>query len=81
MAVQLDGYAQLTTRQDPRSMADAFLRIAANPDDARAQALRGREMVSRDWSKEKAFGDLAQLIDDLSRGPGNALANVVTHGG
>jgi glycosyltransferase involved in cell wall biosynthesis len=67
MAVQLDGYAQLTTRQDPRSMADAFLWIAANPDDARAQAMRGREMVGRDWSKEKAFGDLAQLIDELAR--------------
>ena len=48
-------------------MADDFLWIAANPDDARAQAMRGREMVGRDWSKEKAFGDLAQLIDELAR--------------
>jgi D-inositol-3-phosphate glycosyltransferase len=62
MAVQLDGYARLTPRQDPDAMAREFLWIAANPDEARAQAMRGREMILGNWSREKAFGDLRQVL-------------------
>jgi glycosyltransferase involved in cell wall biosynthesis len=64
MAVQLKGLAQLPPRRDPQAMAEAFLWIAARPGEARAQAMRGREMVEREWSREKAFADLARVIDD-----------------
>lgn len=65
MAVQLHHVARLTPRRDPRAMADEFLWIAAHPAEARAQALQGREMVARDWSREKAFNDLARILDEV----------------
>jgi glycosyltransferase involved in cell wall biosynthesis len=65
MAVQLEGVARLSPRRDPSGMADEFLWIASNPVEARRQALEGREMVIRDWSREKAFRDLAQTIEDV----------------
>jgi D-inositol-3-phosphate glycosyltransferase len=67
MAVQLDGYARLTPRQDADAMAEQFLWIAANRVEARAQALRGREYVIREWRSEKAFADLRSLFDNLRR--------------
>jgi glycosyltransferase involved in cell wall biosynthesis len=42
MAHTLPGYARLVQRQDAESMAAEILGIAANPNEARAQALRGR---------------------------------------
>lgn len=68
MAVQLKGVARLTPRRDPEAMADAFLWIDSHPDEARAQALIGREMVQREWSRDKAFGDLARIIDGVLAG-------------
>ncbi|MGH9145754.1 MAG: glycosyltransferase [Vicinamibacterales bacterium] len=65
MAVQLDGYAWLTPRQDPEAMARAFLQLAANPDAARSQARTGREYVRRDWNKQKAFGDLQRVLQEV----------------
>ena len=67
MAVTLPGYARLVPPADAEAMAREFQWIAAHPDEARAQALRGREMVERDWSRQKAFGDLAQVIDNVVR--------------
>jgi glycosyltransferase involved in cell wall biosynthesis len=58
MAVQLNGYAQLTPRRDADAMADALSWVAANPAEARAQALRGREYVLAEWTRQKAFSDL-----------------------
>jgi glycosyltransferase involved in cell wall biosynthesis len=68
MAVQLKGVARLPPRQDPVAMADEFMWIAAHPEEARAQALLGRDMVLRDWSREKAFGDLSRIIEEVSAG-------------
>ncbi len=65
MALQLPRVARLTPRREPAAMADEFLWIARHPQEARAQALLGREMVVRDWSREKAFHDLACVIDDV----------------
>jgi glycosyltransferase involved in cell wall biosynthesis len=65
MAVQLKGYARLTPRQDPETMAREFLWIAANEDAAREQAMRGRAMVERDWNREKAFDDLRQILETV----------------
>jgi glycosyltransferase involved in cell wall biosynthesis len=66
MAAQLRGYARLTPRRDAAAMAEAFLAIAAHPDAARAQALRGREYVCRDWNRDEAFTSLASLLLSLS---------------
>jgi glycosyltransferase involved in cell wall biosynthesis len=65
MAVQLDGYAWLTPRQDAEAMARAFLHLAANPDAARIQARAGREYVRREWNKQKAFGDLQRVLHEV----------------
>jgi glycosyltransferase involved in cell wall biosynthesis len=69
MAVQLKGVAQLVRRQDPAAMAAAFQWIAAHPEEARAQATRGREMVVRDWSRERAFAELARVIAEVAPAP------------
>jgi glycosyltransferase involved in cell wall biosynthesis len=66
MAVQLDGYANLTPRQDPKAMAEALLAIAANPEQARTNARRGREHVCREWSRDKAFRDLRRILNELA---------------
>lgn len=72
MAVQLAGFARLTPRQDADAMAREFLWIAANPAEARAQAQRGREHVQREWSRARAFADLARLFDELTAGRARA---------
>jgi len=66
MAVQLPGYARLTPRRDAEAMAREFLWIAANPEEARAQALRGREFIQREWDRKKAFRDLDQVLREVS---------------
>ncbi|HEX9728937.1 MAG TPA: glycosyltransferase [Gemmatimonadales bacterium] len=66
MAVQLKGFAQLTPRQDAEAMADAFLWINHHPDEARAQAQRGREHVQREWERTKAFTELAAILRDVA---------------
>lgn len=65
MAVQLAGYARLTPRQDPDAMAREFLWIASHREEARAQAMRGREMILRDWNREKAFDDLREILETV----------------
>ena len=67
MGVQLRGLARLTPRRDADAMAAELLWIAAHPQEARAQALRGRDYVCQEWSREKAFGDLARVLEDVSR--------------
>lgn len=64
MAVQLEGYAQLTPRRDAEAMANAILWVAHNPAEARDQALKGREYVHTNWRREKAFGDLKLVLED-----------------
>jgi glycosyltransferase involved in cell wall biosynthesis len=55
MAVTLPGYARLTPRQDHEAVARELLWIAQNRAEARAQALRGREMVAGSLSRKHAF--------------------------
>jgi glycosyltransferase involved in cell wall biosynthesis len=62
MAVQLQGYAHLTPRQDPRAIADALIEIAANPERARVQTRSGRDHVRQEWSRDKAFTDLKRTL-------------------
>ncbi|HEV3470235.1 MAG TPA: glycosyltransferase [Pyrinomonadaceae bacterium] len=68
MAVQLKGHARLTPRRDAGAMAEQLLWVAANPAEARAQALRGREYVRRHWNRQKAFGDLRRVLEEVSEG-------------
>jgi glycosyltransferase involved in cell wall biosynthesis len=63
----LKDYARLTPRGDAKQMCEAFLWIAAHPREAREQALGGREYVAREWSRQKAFLDLASSIDETIR--------------
>lgn len=75
MAVQLKGYAQLTPRRDDEAMARAIAWVAEHPDEARGQALRGREYVHAEWRREKAFGDLRSLLDEAVARSGRAVMN------
>lgn len=63
---QVKGYARLTPRRDPKAMAVQFLWISANPSQARSQALEGRMYVVREWSRQKAFGDLREVLEAVS---------------
>jgi glycosyltransferase involved in cell wall biosynthesis len=64
MARLLPDYATLTPRRDAEAMAKAFLWISTHPELARAQALRGREFVSREWSRERAFSSLSTVLSE-----------------
>ncbi len=66
MAVQLRGYARLVPRRNPLALADALVWIASHPDEAREQALRGRDYVVREWERSKAFGDLEALLRSVA---------------
>lgn len=66
MAVLLRGFARLTPRRDPHAMADEFLWVAAHPEAARGQALRGRDYVAREWNRAKAFADLRAVLEQAA---------------
>jgi D-inositol-3-phosphate glycosyltransferase len=68
MAVQLRGYAQLTPRRNPDAMASAILAVAADAEAARAQSRSGRDYVCREWTREKAFADLAIALASVAKG-------------
>jgi glycosyltransferase involved in cell wall biosynthesis len=82
MAATLPGFARLVPRGDHEAMAEQFLWIAANRDAARAQALEGRTMVERDWSREKSFADLATVFERVAAGAAGrpVSARTVVHG-
>jgi glycosyltransferase involved in cell wall biosynthesis len=67
MASQLDGYARLVGRRDHAGMAEELLWIAAHRSEARAQALRGRDYVVREWDSRKAFADLRSVLEQVAR--------------
>jgi glycosyltransferase involved in cell wall biosynthesis len=67
MARILPGYARLTPKGNPEAMAEQFLWISTHRDEARAQALKGREHVIREWERKKAFAHLADVLRAESR--------------
>jgi glycosyltransferase involved in cell wall biosynthesis len=71
MAMQLKGYAQLTPRRDADAMAKAILWVASHPVEARAQAMKGRAYVEANWRREKAFGDLKEILEQAANGGGS----------
>ena len=62
MARLMPGYARLTPRRDPQAMAEELLWVSTHREEAAAQALRGREYVCREWSRERAFASLAAVL-------------------
>ena len=68
MKAHLGEYATLTPRRDAGAMTQALLRVASNPGAAREQARRGREYVSREWSRERAFRALHRTLADAAWG-------------
>jgi hypothetical protein len=56
-------------------MAEQFLWIAEHRGEARDQALRGRAMVEREWTREKAFRDLARVFDEVAPPAGRSVAS------
>jgi glycosyltransferase involved in cell wall biosynthesis len=66
MAVQLEGYARLTPIRNAEAMASQFLWIAEKPEEARAQALHGREYVMREWDRQLAFIQLERVLNAVS---------------
>lgn len=69
-------YAFLTRLRSPAEMSEAFLKIAADPQAARQQALRGREYVAREWNRAKAFQELRGILDQTVAGRRPALSKV-----
>lgn len=69
MAVQLKDAAQLTPRRDAEAMAEAILRVARHPEEARRTALKGREYVCTAWRREKAFNDLRVALEEARDRP------------
>jgi glycosyltransferase involved in cell wall biosynthesis len=67
MAVQLKGYARLTLRQDAQAMGEELLWVAGHREEAREQALRGREYILREWNRRKAFDDLLGVLQAVAR--------------
>jgi mannosyltransferase len=63
----LNGYARLTPKRDPEAMCREFLWLAANREEARRQALQGREYVVKEWNRQKAFADLAAVFQEVMR--------------
>jgi glycosyltransferase involved in cell wall biosynthesis len=72
LADNLNQYARLTPKGDADSMAEQFLWIAKNRDEARAQALVGRDFVIREWNRGKAFSDLAAILSAVATPPNDS---------
>jgi glycosyltransferase involved in cell wall biosynthesis len=68
MARILPGYARLTPRSDANAMAQEFVWISRHREQAKAQALWGREFVCREWSRQRAFASLSVVLAEEARG-------------
>jgi glycosyltransferase involved in cell wall biosynthesis len=76
MAAVLPGYARLTPPGDAQAMAAEFLWVSGNREAANAQALDGRRMVERDWSRARTFADLRDVFDQVTRARNNDVSVV-----
>jgi glycosyltransferase involved in cell wall biosynthesis len=72
MAEVLPGYARLFPCGDDAAAAEQIAWVAANPDEARAQALRGRDLVAREWNCRVAFSCLRDVLAAAARQAGRA---------
>jgi glycosyltransferase involved in cell wall biosynthesis len=62
----LNGYARMIPRRDAEAMCEQFLWVARHGEEARSQALRGREYVVRSWNRSKAFSELASILQGVA---------------
>jgi glycosyltransferase involved in cell wall biosynthesis len=62
MAVVLPEFARLFPRRDDAVAAEQLAWVAANPSEARAQALLGRDFVAREWNCHLAFSGLRDAL-------------------
>ena len=69
MAQILLGHSRLIPKGNADAMAEQFLWIARNTEEARAEALAGRDYVVREWSRHKAFNDLSKLLHEAAGKP------------
>ena len=67
MARILPGHARMVGKRDAEAMAREFLWISTHPEEASAQALRGRDFVVREWSRDRAFRTLAGQLEQAAR--------------
>jgi glycosyltransferase involved in cell wall biosynthesis len=66
MARILQGHARLTPRRDPHAMAKELRWVASHREESRAQALHGRNLVIREWSRLLAFRCLGRVLAEVS---------------
>ena len=67
MAEVLPEYARMFPRGDDTAAAEQLAWVAANPSEARAQALRGRDFVGREWNSHLAFSGLQDALATAAR--------------
>jgi glycosyltransferase involved in cell wall biosynthesis len=68
MAAVLPGYARLFPRGNDAAAAEELAWVAANPSEARTQALRGRQLVAREWNRHIAFSGLQDALVSAAGG-------------
>jgi FkbM family methyltransferase len=75
------GYARACDPADPHSLAAAFAWCIANPEEVRAMAERGRQMITREWNYETAFAPVVEHLADRERDRSlSAVSEPLTHG-
>jgi glycosyltransferase involved in cell wall biosynthesis len=57
-------YGELVPAEDPGAMADAVLRVAADPERAGRKAAEGREHVRRDFDRETGLERLWEVVEN-----------------
>jgi glycosyltransferase involved in cell wall biosynthesis len=67
MADVLPEYARMVPLRNAAAAAEQLAWVAAHPDEARAQALRGREFVAREWNRDLAFDNLLAALVAAAR--------------
>jgi glycosyltransferase involved in cell wall biosynthesis len=68
LSANLQGYARMVPVRDHEAMKREFLSIASHPEQARAEALAGREFVMERWSRKLAVEALETLVEELAFG-------------
>jgi glycosyltransferase involved in cell wall biosynthesis len=71
---QLEGHCRLVAKRDAKAMCDEFLWIDAHREEARAEALRSREWVVREWSRKRAFAELHASLASVTKRRGGKRA-------
>ena len=60
----------LVPANDPRALADAALRLAADPECRRALGARGRQWIESEWDTRIVLGHMANVLEGAAEGRG-----------